>query len=50
LRLTTLAMAAGLTIKQEKFAEFEQAFEAVVQTLITENELESVIEVDGSLE
>jgi single-stranded-DNA-specific exonuclease len=43
------AMAAGLTIKQIDFELFNQAFEAVVKSLITEADLESVLEVDGSL-
>ena len=43
------AMAAGLTIKQADFELFNQSFEAVVQSLITEADLESVLEVDGSL-
>ena len=44
------AMAAGLTIKQADFERFKQGFEAVVKTLITEADLESVLEVDGSLQ
>ena len=43
------AMAAGLTIKQADFELFNQSFEAVVKSLITEADLESVLEVDGSL-
>ena len=43
------AMAAGLTIKQVDFELFNQSFEAVVKSLITEADLESVLEVDGSL-
>ena len=43
------AMAAGLTIKQVDFERFNHGFEAVVKTLITEADLESVLEVDGSL-
>ena len=43
------AMAAGLTIKQTDFELFNQSFEAVVKSLITEADLESVLEVDGSL-
>lgn len=43
------AMAAGLTIKQVDFERFNQSFEAVVKSLITEADLESVLEVDGSL-
>jgi len=43
------AMAAGLTIRAEDFELFKHGFEAVVKTLITEADLESVLEVDGSL-
>lgn len=43
------AMAAGLTIKQVDFELFNQSFETVVKSLITEADLESVLEVDGSL-
>lgn len=43
-------MAAGLTIKQADFERFNQSFEAVVRSLITESDLESVLEVDGSLQ
>lgn len=43
------AMAAGLTIKQLDFELFNQSFETVVKSLITETDLESVLEVDGSL-
>lgn len=43
------AMAAGLSIEKKHFDFFNQAFEEVVQSLITESELESVIEVDGAL-
>lgn len=41
------AMAAGLTIYQEKFIEFQQAFENVVQLLLTSADLEAVVETDG---
>lgn len=44
------AMAAGLTIKQIDFERFQQSFEVVVRSLITESDLESVIEVDGALD
>lgn len=44
------AMAAGLTIKQADFAQFQHSFEAVVKSLITEADLQSVLEVDGSLQ
>ena len=43
------AMAAGLSIKQVDFAQFQQSFEAVVQSLITEADLQAVLEVDGNL-
>ena len=44
------AMAAGLSIKQSDFDEFKQAFEQVVRELLTENDLQSIIETDGSLQ
>jgi single-stranded-DNA-specific exonuclease len=43
------AMAAGLTIKQVDFELFNQSFEAVVRSLISEADLESILEVDGCL-
>ncbi len=43
------AMAAGLSIKQVDFQRFNQSFEVVVKSLITEADLESILEVDGSL-
>ena len=43
------AMAAGLTIQQADFERFNHGFEAVVKSLITEADLESTLEVDGSL-
>ena len=43
------AMAAGLTIRSDDFELFKNGFEAVVRSLITEADLESVLEVDGSL-
>lgn len=43
------AMAAGLTIKQIDFERFNQSFEIVVKSLITEADLESILEVDGGL-
>ncbi|MDO9366118.1 MAG: single-stranded-DNA-specific exonuclease RecJ [Methylotenera sp.] len=43
------AMAAGLTIKLEDFNLFKLSFEIVVKSLITEADLESVLEVDGNL-
>ena len=43
------AMAAGLTIRQVDFERFNQSFETVVKSLITEADLESILEVDGGL-
>jgi len=43
------AMAAGLTIRQADFERFQVGFEAVVRSLILETDLESMLEVDGSL-
>ncbi|NOU25216.1 MAG: single-stranded-DNA-specific exonuclease RecJ [Methylotenera sp.] len=43
------AMAAGLTILQTDFELFKRCFEAVVKSLITEADLESILEVDGGL-
>jgi len=43
------AMAAGLTIRSDDFELFKHGFEAVVRSLITEADLESVLEVDGNL-
>jgi len=43
------AMAAGLTIRSDDFELFKRGFEAVVRSLITEADLESVLEVDGNL-
>lgn len=44
------AMAAGLTIRQADVERFSHGFEAVVKSLITEADLEAVLEVDGGLE
>ena len=43
------AMAAGLSIKQTDFDDFQAAFEAVARELLTETDLQAVIETDGSL-
>ncbi|KAB2313489.1 single-stranded-DNA-specific exonuclease RecJ [Betaproteobacteria bacterium SCN2] len=43
------AMAAGLTIREEGFAEFQQAFEALAQAWLTPADLDEVIETDGKL-
>ncbi len=44
------AMAAGLSIKQADFAAFQIAFEAVARALLTETDLQAIIETDGNLE
>ncbi|MFL9610232.1 single-stranded-DNA-specific exonuclease RecJ [Methylobacillus sp. Pita2] len=43
------AMAAGLSIREQDFPRFDAAFEQVVAGLLTQQQLEAVIEVDGSL-
>ncbi|MBI5659510.1 MAG: single-stranded-DNA-specific exonuclease RecJ [Nitrosomonadales bacterium] len=43
------AMAAGLSIREEHFAEFRDAFEAVAQGLLSPSDLTKVIETDGAL-
>jgi single-stranded-DNA-specific exonuclease len=43
------AMAAGLTIRQKDFERFRDGFESVVRSLINKADLESILEVDGSL-
>ena len=43
------AMAAGLSIKQADFAQFQLAFESAARKLLTEADLQAVIETDGSL-
>ena len=43
------AMAAGLSIKKADFERFQLSFEAAVQSLISEADLQAVLEVDGSL-
>jgi single-stranded-DNA-specific exonuclease len=44
------AMAAGLTLRAENFDAFAAAFEAVGRSWLTQNQLERVLENDGSLE
>jgi len=44
------AMAAGLTIKKNDILAFEAAFEAVVKSLISEADLQAVMETDGGLQ
>jgi single-stranded-DNA-specific exonuclease len=41
------AMAAGLSIYQDKFLDFQQAFEMIVRELLTPTDLQAVIETDG---
>lgn len=44
------AMAAGLSIHQDKFKDFQQAFETVVRELLRPADLQAVIEVDGGFD
>jgi single-stranded-DNA-specific exonuclease len=44
------AMAAGLSIFERDFVTFQQAFETVVRTLLTDADLQAIIETDGNLE
>jgi single-stranded-DNA-specific exonuclease len=44
------AMAAGLSIREQDFARFQQTFEQVVQQLINAETLQQVLETDGALE
>ncbi|QBY52701.1 single-stranded-DNA-specific exonuclease RecJ [Cupriavidus oxalaticus] len=44
------AMAAGLTVRAERFAEFQEAFEAVGKEWLTDDQLARVIETDGDIE
>jgi single-stranded-DNA-specific exonuclease len=44
------AMAAGLSIKQVDFAAFQSAFETVARELLTEADLQAVMETDGNLD
>jgi single-stranded-DNA-specific exonuclease len=43
------AMAAGVTVREEHFEEFQLAFESVAQSLLTPADLVKVIETDGEL-
>jgi single-stranded-DNA-specific exonuclease len=43
------AMAAGLSLREEHFAEFQSAFEAVSQGLLTPADLTKILETDGAL-
>ncbi|MGJ8620899.1 MAG: single-stranded-DNA-specific exonuclease RecJ [Methylophilaceae bacterium] len=44
------AMAAGLSIQEDKFLDFKQQFESVVQELLTPSDLQAVIETDGGFD
>ncbi|MGZ8251504.1 MAG: single-stranded-DNA-specific exonuclease RecJ [Methylophilaceae bacterium] len=44
------AMAAGLSIHEQDFDRFNAEFEAIATSLLTPADLESVIEVDGSMD
>jgi single-stranded-DNA-specific exonuclease len=44
------AMAAGLSLREENFAEFAAAFETVGREWLSSAALEQIIETDGSLE
>ncbi len=44
------AMAAGLSISRKNFDAFKQAFEQEVASLLSADELEEVVETDGSIE
>lgn len=44
------AMAAGLTLDADRFAEFQAAFEAVAKERLSAEELEEIIETDGELD
>lgn len=43
------AMAAGLSIREEHFAEFQRAFESTVQEMLSPADLTRIIETDGVL-
>ncbi len=43
------AMAAGVTVREEHFEEFQRAFESVAQSLLTPADLVKIIETDGEL-
>ncbi|UTH73596.1 single-stranded-DNA-specific exonuclease RecJ [Chromobacterium sp. IIBBL 290-4] len=43
------AMAAGLSLDESRFGEFQQAFESVARELMDEKQLTRTIETDGSL-
>ena len=43
------AMAAGLSLREADFPEFQRAFESVAQGLLTQADLTRTIETDGAL-
>jgi single-stranded-DNA-specific exonuclease len=44
------AMAAGLSIREQHFKEFQNAFEAVARELLTPADLTQIVETDGLLD
>jgi len=44
------ATAAGVTIAERSFTEFSEAFESVAKSLLTQNDLQRIIETDGALD
>ena len=44
------AMAAGLTIKQDNFPQFQQAFDEQVETMLRPQDLENICETDGPVD
>lgn len=44
------AMAAGVSIREEHFAEFQAVFEAIAQNLLSPADLTRIIETDGALD
>ena len=44
------AMAAGLSLRADRFDAFAAAFEAVGRSWLSQNQLERVLETDGALE
>ena len=44
------AMAAGVSIREEHFDEFQSAFEAIAQSLLSPADLTRIIETDGALD
>ncbi len=44
------AMAAGLSILKNDFAQFQSAFESVARELLSEADLQAILETDGNLD